>query len=686
MSHSPRSALSLTALALTLTLAACSQQTAAPQSQADKQDGSQFVYDGTDRSWVSPDNGLVGMEAEVARMKALTINTGNNMLSGEAWTAATSGYGPIERNMSNGESGARDGRMMAVNGKKYDSGFGVHANSSITFNLGGKCKRFISDVGIDDEVGNQGSVVFQVFADGVKVFDSGRMTGADAAKTVNVDVSGRSELKLVVGDAGDNNYYDHADWGGAVLVDCNSSGTPTSPAPAPAPATWTRIAGEGESFSVSGTQSVRYGAGTAWIVKDVTSNGQCTNGFFGNDPAYGTTKSCEINAPAPTPAPVPAPTPPAPTPPSGNVNYSGPFVITKGGTYRGNWESMNPNVPAVLIQTSEPVVIEGSNLRGRGELIRGWKVNLTVRNSNGYGMNPNVYGGHAGRFIAAEEVYNLRVENNYMEGTSGIYVNLFYGKGDGQTIKILRNKAKNIDGRLSDGNGGYNGGRYYVQFAQIAKVQNVPGMEIAWNQVINEPGLSSLEENINLYSTSGTAGSRMQIHDNYIQGAFAIKAATDGAYSGGGIMLGDGPVGNLGEAGGYVDVYNNQIVSTSNQGIGIAGGHDHNVFNNRILSSGRLPTGEINKAQNVGIYVWDVMNGKGSNTWFNNTVHDNVIGWTRVNANNSTWLNNTWFADCSNTCYNNASWSGAVTMDTEKQEFQMWQNKFRAAGMSMGPN
>ncbi|OLV18237.1 ring canal kelch-like protein [Deinococcus marmoris] len=218
------------------------------------------------------------MEAEVARMKALTINTGNNMLSGEAWTAATSGYGPIERNMSNGESGARDGRMMAVNGKRYDSGFGVHANSSMTFNLGGKCKRFISDVGIDDEVGNQGSVVFQVFADGVKVFDSGRMTGADAAKTVNVDVSGRRKLKLVVGDAGDNNYYDHADWAGAVLTDCEISGTPTPPAPTPPAPT----------------------------------------------------------PPAPTP---PAPTPPAPTPPAPNpVVGTGNFKLPPAGKVAWDWQ------------------------------------------------------------------------------------------------------------------------------------------------------------------------------------------------------------------------------------------------------------------------------------------------------------------------------------------------------------
>ncbi|GGL78533.1 hypothetical protein GCM10010840_15490 [Deinococcus aerolatus] len=608
MSHSTRSALSLTALALTLTLAACSQQNAAPQlpaeqqPQADQRDGSQFIYDGTDHSWVSSDNGLTDLKSQ-------DLKAGNNALSNEPWTAATSGWGPIERNMSNGEKGSKDGGKLLIQGKGYDSGFGVHSNSSMTFNLEGKCSRFTSDVGMDDEVGSRGSVIFQVYADGKKLFDSGKMTGADKAKTVNVDVLGRKELKLVVINAGDNIDYDHANWGGPVLVDCNVSSKPTPPAAAPSP----------------------------------------------------------------TP------------PPSNNVKYSGPLVITKGGTYRGNWESLDPRVPAVYIKTSEPVVIEGSNMRGRGELIRGWFVNLTVRNSNGYGMNPNVAGRPAGRFIAVEEVRSLRVENNYMEGTTGIYVNEFDGKGAGQTIKILRNKAKNIDGRRSDGKGGYNGERYRVQFAQLAKVRSVPGIEIAWNEVINEPGKSSLEENINLYSTSGTSSSRIQIHDNYIQGAFAVDLS-DSSYSGGGIMLGDGPERNMNEAGGYVDVYNNQIVSTSNQGIGIAGGHNHRVFNNRVLSSGRLPTGEVNQSQNVGIYVWDIHKGKLINTWFNNTVYNNVIGWTRVNSNNSTWLNNTWLPDCTSTCYNNKSWSGAVTLDTEKQEYQLWQSKFRAAGMSVGSN
>ena len=36
---------------------------------------------------------------------------------------------------------------------------------------------------------------------------------------------------------------------------------------------WTRIAGEGESFAVNGTQTVRYGSGAAWVTKTVAGGG-----------------------------------------------------------------------------------------------------------------------------------------------------------------------------------------------------------------------------------------------------------------------------------------------------------------------------------------------------------------------------------------------------------------------------
>lgn len=50
---------------------------------------------------------------------------------------------------------------------------------------------------------------------------------------------------------------------------------------------------------MSGTQTVRYGTGSSWIEKALTGAGQCTNAFFGRDPAYGIVKECQLLTAAP---------------------------------------------------------------------------------------------------------------------------------------------------------------------------------------------------------------------------------------------------------------------------------------------------------------------------------------------------------------------------------------------------
>ena len=84
--------------------------------------------------------------------------------------------------------------------------------------------------------------------------------------------------------------------------------SPPPPPPPPPPANgWTAVAVEGAAFTVSGTQTVRYGSGTAWIEMSVTGSGQCTNAFFGRDPLYGIAKGCEVSSSAPPPPPPPPP-------------------------------------------------------------------------------------------------------------------------------------------------------------------------------------------------------------------------------------------------------------------------------------------------------------------------------------------------------------------------------------------
>ncbi|GIG63425.1 alpha-galactosidase [Longispora fulva] len=144
--------------------------------------------------------------------------TGITQLADLPWQSATSGWGPVERNLSNGDQADGDGRTMTIGGTTYPRGLGVHAGSEIVYQLGGDCTSFTADVGVDDETGPSGSVVFQVRKDGALVADSGRRTGADPATRLTVDLTGGQELRLVATDAGDGMNWDHADWANAQVI------------------------------------------------------------------------------------------------------------------------------------------------------------------------------------------------------------------------------------------------------------------------------------------------------------------------------------------------------------------------------------------------------------------------------------------------------------------------------------
>ncbi|MCX6628088.1 MAG: DUF1800 family protein [Candidatus Solibacter sp.] len=139
-------------------------------------------------------------------------------LSDLDWTHASNGWGPVERDKSNGEAHSGDGVPISINGMKFAKGLGVHAPSDVRFQLNGQFASFVAWIGIDDEVGNnRGSGIFQVWLDGVKAFESPELFGKSDAQKVTLNVAGKNELRLVVNNGGDGNSYDHADWAGAQL-------------------------------------------------------------------------------------------------------------------------------------------------------------------------------------------------------------------------------------------------------------------------------------------------------------------------------------------------------------------------------------------------------------------------------------------------------------------------------------
>jgi len=124
-----------------------------------------------------------------------------------------------------------EGHSLSVGGKGFEHGLGTHANGTVRIALGGKAERFTAVVGVDDEVGQKGSVEFTVTGDGKTLWESGVLHGGDPAKDVSVALSGVKVLVLTVGDAGDGNSYDHADWADAKIV--MAEGKPEVVAPAP---------------------------------------------------------------------------------------------------------------------------------------------------------------------------------------------------------------------------------------------------------------------------------------------------------------------------------------------------------------------------------------------------------------------------------------------------------------------
>ncbi|HEY3884618.1 MAG TPA: NPCBM/NEW2 domain-containing protein, partial [Vicinamibacterales bacterium] len=112
------------------------------------------------------------------------------------------------------------------------------SDGDLTIDLGGGAMRFVSMIGIDDAPAPapaagrasapatapmpppppKGSVIFGVWLDGKKAFDSGIIRVGDAPRPVSIDLSGAKRLVIAVADANDGTAGDLADWGGAAII------------------------------------------------------------------------------------------------------------------------------------------------------------------------------------------------------------------------------------------------------------------------------------------------------------------------------------------------------------------------------------------------------------------------------------------------------------------------------------
>lgn len=111
------------------------------------------------------------------------------------------------------------GGMLRVGDRSYPRGFGVHSKSVLEFDVGGKYSMILTEIGVDEEVGERGSVVFRIKVDGRVAYESETTTGRSGPRRAQANLAGCKKLTLEVdygpdgADAGD-----HADWCMPVLI------------------------------------------------------------------------------------------------------------------------------------------------------------------------------------------------------------------------------------------------------------------------------------------------------------------------------------------------------------------------------------------------------------------------------------------------------------------------------------
>ncbi|GAB3237701.1 hypothetical protein GCM10027346_29580 [Hymenobacter seoulensis] len=361
-----------------------------------------------------------------------------------------------------------------------------------------------------------------------------------------------------------------------------------------------------------------------------------------------------------------------------DITYSAPITITQGGTYTGNFRSNDSNTPCIRIQTTQPVIIKNCVLVGAGDLIdaKNGGSNLVITGNKGYGIQQSVDNRRHGRFLEVNSGRSVRVENNYFEHTSGIAAYQWSGDGSATgTLTVRYNQVKNIDGRFR------NGGGEYVQFCGLNQVRNVGNIDISWNQVINEPNKSLVEDNINFYNSSGTQQSPARVHNNFVKGAYPYPA-NGTKFTGTGITTdGDGSSASTTVA--FLNAFENQFISTCNAAMNIAAGHDIKFYNNRMVTSGLLPDGTRLNATYAATSIFNAYQ-QPSSVYYGNSVSNNTIGFVK-------WGYNIPFPDrhdlstgnCSN-CTGTNHLPNPITLATEDNEFVLWQQKLKQSGITIG--
>ncbi|MFJ4781634.1 sigma-70 family RNA polymerase sigma factor [Streptomyces sp. NPDC088762] len=107
---------------------------------------------------------------------------------------------------------------LEVGDRRFANGITVNSRSSVEIVLNRQCTAFSAQAGVDGlSLWTDGTVRFSVFADGQRLWQSAALGYGDPPAAVNVSLSGRKTLRLVVERAGQGRLPALASWADSVI-------------------------------------------------------------------------------------------------------------------------------------------------------------------------------------------------------------------------------------------------------------------------------------------------------------------------------------------------------------------------------------------------------------------------------------------------------------------------------------
>jgi len=252
--------------------------------------------------------------------------------------------------------------------------------------------------------------------------------------------------------------------------------------------------------------------------------------------------------------------------------------------------------------------------------------NVTIRNSYIHDANRNV-NLHSGYAVFLRQTGDsVHIVGNWFENSAGgVRVS---GADDADDLLVSNNWHKNAQ-RPDGGSSGQ-----LIIFAETARLTNARVVE---NVSLAVPGVARNEDHINFYRSGGTAASPVLVSRNRIRGSGESRSDC-------GIIVGDTGRTPTAPASAYVTVDGNILVDPAQCGIGVTGGHDHIIINNRVFSSRNYEN--IGKV-NVGIVPWRQRGEPG--TMFGNTIggvgQENWVLWWSAFRDPTPSKNPRWFSN-----------------------------------------